>query len=410
MKTQGSVRRHYVTKSHTGAVLPIVLFALTALLGMAAVAIDLAAMYGARQRAQNIADAAALAGAKSLPDTSTATTVANQVISTNNSNGTTFTVTDITYTTANSPSITLDDGSTLNVGANNAITVTGYVNAPLSFAPIIGYSPTSNDGLAKTRSVSATATVYISNACTLPPGSPLAPFGVVADDPTSSDPSVAYMATLLSTATNSQTPAPNTYQPRSKQITLKVSQWQNGSMDSGGNFGALAIGGNGANAYKQAIGGRTSQAFSVGDWIDTEPGNMVGPTRQGVSDRLSPQNTQFTHRYNSYTDWFFGDQTMPIDTTKSPVTDGTTTYYYRQDPNRQDPNDAHIMILPLISQPSKNGRAQTQVLAFTAFFIENTLNNDNNSVVYGRFIGLVSPTASGGACTGGGAEAFKLIR
>jgi hypothetical protein len=68
------------------------------------------------------------------------------------------------------------------------------------------------------------------------------------------------------------------------------------------------------------------------------------------------------------------------------------------------------MILPLISQPSKNGRAQTQVLAFTAFFIENTLNNDDNSVVYGRFIGLVSPTASGGACTGGGAEAFKLIR
>ncbi|HZP80093.1 MAG TPA: pilus assembly protein TadG-related protein [Chthonomonadaceae bacterium] len=409
MKTQGSVRRHYVTKSHTGAVLPIILFALTALLGMAAVAIDLAAMYGARQRAQNVADAAALAGAKSLPDTSTATTVANQVIATNNSNGTTFTMTSITYTSAGSPSVTLDDGSTLNVGANNAITVTGYVNAPLSFAPIIGYSPTSNDGLAKTRSVSATATVYISNACTLPAGSPLAPFGVVADDPTSSDSSVAYMASLLSTATSPQTPALNTYQPVSKQVTLKVSEWKSGSMDSGGNFGALAIGGNGANAYNQAIGGRTSRAFSVGDWIDTKPGNMVGPTRQGVSYRLDSSNTSFTHKYSSYTDWFFGDPSLPIDTTKSAVTDGATTYYYRQDPNRQDPNDAHVMILPLISQPSKNGRAQAQILAFAAFFIENTSSSDN-SVVYGRFIGLASPSANGGTCTGGGAEAFKLIR
>ncbi|HZP82059.1 MAG TPA: pilus assembly protein TadG-related protein, partial [Chthonomonadaceae bacterium] len=73
MRTQVSPRKRGYSNAHTGAVLPIVLFALTALLGMAAVAIDLAAMYGARQRAQNVADAAALAGAKSLPDTSTAT-------------------------------------------------------------------------------------------------------------------------------------------------------------------------------------------------------------------------------------------------------------------------------------------------------------------------------------------------
>ena len=236
MLTRIGPQRRVSKRAHTGATLIIVLFALTVLLGMAAVAIDAAAMYGARQRAQNVADAAAMAGSRFLPTTSTATTAANQVITANNANGTSFTLTSISYTTANTPSVTLDDGTTQNVGANNAITVTGYVNAPLSFAPIIGYSPTSTDGLAKTCSISATATVYISNACTLPAGTPVGPFAVVADDPSSSDASVAYMASLLSTASSSQTPAANTYQPVSKQITLKVAQWQNGSLDAGGNF------------------------------------------------------------------------------------------------------------------------------------------------------------------------------
>jgi uncharacterized membrane protein len=52
-----------VNKYQTGATLPLVIFLLTGLLGAAALAIDLSVMGLARQRAQAVADAAALAGA-----------------------------------------------------------------------------------------------------------------------------------------------------------------------------------------------------------------------------------------------------------------------------------------------------------------------------------------------------------
>ena len=47
-----------VKNRQLGATLPLVVFALTALLGMAALAIDIAMMTFAKQRAQNVADAA----------------------------------------------------------------------------------------------------------------------------------------------------------------------------------------------------------------------------------------------------------------------------------------------------------------------------------------------------------------
>src|SRR5262249_18297858 len=40
---------------------------------------------------------------------------------------------------------------------------------------------------------------------------------------------------------------------------------------------------NGASAYRENIGGPTCHTVSVGDSLDTETGNMVGPTIQGVT-------------------------------------------------------------------------------------------------------------------------------
>ena len=119
---------------------------------MAALALDLAVIYGARQRAQEVADAAALAGGQLLPNTTQATAAANAVIAANNAGGRAFTVTGLTSPT----SVTQDDGTTVTVGAGNSLMVQGSVDAPLAFGPAVGYQPLAH-GAANTLSVPAQA-------------------------------------------------------------------------------------------------------------------------------------------------------------------------------------------------------------------------------------------------------------
>src|SRR5690606_15931985 len=53
-----------------------------------------------------------------------------------------------------------------------------------------------------------------------------------------------------------------------------------------GNFGALALGGTGANTYRNNLKYGYQGMLRVGDQVYTEPGNMAGPTRQGIEYRL----------------------------------------------------------------------------------------------------------------------------
>ena len=73
------------------------------------------------------------------------------------------------------------------------------------------------------------------------------------------------------------------------------------------------------------------------------------------------------------------------------------------DPHRQELTDGHVLIVPIISQSAKNGTGPVTILAFAAFFVEQTYaNKNNNAIAQGRFIGLTLPTASGGTCAGAG--------
>jgi len=194
-------------------VLPLVVFALAALLGAAALAIDISLMELARQRAQNVADAAALAGAQNPGSESGA---AASLADANNSGGMAF------------------QGVTTVVNADSSVTVQGYVNVPLSFAPAVGYSPHAQDGAANTLSVSAVAAAVMPNVCGLPPGMPIAPFGLIGDDPSSADPAVAYVSALLSGV---KILTPGAYQPISTQQILKLAifckVWQGGACEWG---------------------------------------------------------------------------------------------------------------------------------------------------------------------------------
>jgi Flp pilus assembly protein TadG len=59
------------------------------------------------------------------------------------------------------------------------------------------------------------------------------------------------------------------------------------SASNGGNFLALAIDGAGASVYRDTIVNGAQSPLEYGSTVSTETGNMVGPTIQGLSDRLA---------------------------------------------------------------------------------------------------------------------------
>jgi Flp pilus assembly protein TadG len=338
-----------------GATLPLLLFLLIGLLGAAALAIDLSMMNAARQRAQVVADAAALAGAASP---ASAGVSANLVIAANNAVGTAFI------------------GASVRTASGGAVTVHGSVNAPLSFAPAVGYAPTGADGSANTLTVSASATAAMSAVCALPVGMPVAPFGLIGDDPANTDPAVAYVSALLSGA---KMLMPGAYQAASTQVMLRMNLWDTtGSLTAPGSFDPLLISGTGAG-YQSTILHLSDQPLSAGQALSTPAliYDNTALTRAGIAARLAPSNMQFTHMATSYDAWYSAGQPQ---------------------------NDGHLMLIPVISQAVKNKMGNVSIIAFATFFISQTIPSQDasNNIVYGRFLSLVVPGASGGICTSAG--------
>ncbi len=344
----------------------LVVFALTGLLGVAALALDVGMMEWAKQRAQNVADAAALAGGQKMAVAADATAAANQVVGANNIGGGQF------------------QGVAVTVSPGSAVTVQGYVNAPLSFASIVGYAPHSTDGIASTLSVPASATVTMQNVCSLPPGSAVAPFGLIGDDPTNPDPAVAVVSALLSGA---KTLPPGAYQPSSSAVTLKLSVWDaTGKLKQAGSFVPMLLSSIGTS-YFASIRMTTDQALSANQLLPNAAVSYdnIDYTRQYLAARLSPSNTIFSHAYSTYDTWYNGGA--------QPLPDGT------------HPAD-HLLIVPIIVQSLKNQLAPVTIIAFAAFWVDQPYptGTAGNAVALGRFIGLTPPGGVGGACSGAGSK------
>jgi Flp pilus assembly protein TadG len=390
--------RHQMQKQR-GTTLVLTVLSLTALLGAAALAIDQGMMDLARQQAQDCADAAALAGAQLLPNTAAAMAAAEQVIAANNQS-----IGPFGEVTMTSPStIICGDGTVLTVGAGDSFVVSGSVDAPLAFGPAVGFTPVSQDGKPNTLSVSAEAAVAVQTTCGIPAGVGLAPFGLIGDEPNSADPTARYVASMLGDAESTPTPEPGVYQPIAsyggEKLTLKLNNWNSaGTRVEDGNMDPVQIGTSVNQLSEEPL--QTGQSLSV----NSSASSSLAQT--DLEARLAPSNTAFTHNFRSspaYSDWFFGNPNDPVDPSLPPVTDPDTgvTYSYHADPNRQEITDAHILILPIVSQSVPNGEGPVTVLAFAAFFVEEPLS-DFNDIAQGRFIGIMLPSANGGACTAAG--------
>ena len=279
-----------------------------AFIGITALVIDMGSLYEDRRSLQSVADAAALAGVQELPESkSSAIQEATDSIAINRP--------DIT---------TIDIQVDTHFVADDQITVTVYnPDSPVYFGKIFGVNSVN---------VGATATAVIGS----PPGYSVAPWGLLEGPYTFGQP-----------------------------YTLKYGAPPELSP---GNFGALAIDGNGAPPYEEAIVFGTKTLLHIGDWVDTKPGNMAGPTRDGVEDRVAQLPDGI---------W-----------TTGLVTPAPDFHLLR--------GDSQFIIVPIISF-WPNGSHPTQIVDFKPFIISSPPGGTgNNAEVTGIFLDEALIITNGG--------------
>jgi Flp pilus assembly protein TadG len=145
--------------------------------------------------------------------------------------------------------------------------------------------------------------------------------------------------------------------------SLQLKQGQVGA----GNWAPLALGGTGGNNYKSNIENGYPGKLTAGDTIQTETGNLVGPTNQGFQYRISMAQNQFS----------------------------TGTF------QNHDLNDPRVMLIPMVDFSNINGSSQVPMKGFAMMWIVSV---DGQGTITCYFIQQSVPNAlpdpTGSASTG----------
>ncbi|WP_347900452.1 TadE/TadG family type IV pilus assembly protein [Pseudomonas purpurea] len=258
-----------------GTIIVLVVIALAAILLMGALALDGGHMLVNKARLQNAVDAAALSGAKTLSEVSGATgaasltqTAARDTLTRNaNASGNQELATAIGNNIAGFATVELSSsvyGPFSFPGPANA----SYVRVSVPNYPLTGFFwgmlKAIGNGVAPSKAVAAVATAGPS------PASPcdLTPL-MVCGDPANNNPANGMFWGF-----------------KFGDLQVLKTAAGNSSAIGPGNFQLLDFG-SGGNAVKQGLAGGINQCNSVGDNVQTKPGNTVGPSGQGLNTRFN---------------------------------------------------------------------------------------------------------------------------
>jgi len=295
-------------REQKGAVIVITALMATAMMGFGALAVDIGNLYLNKTQLAKEADAAALAGAMDLPgDPSQAVVTAQSYAVMNGKAG------DRVQASVN------DDNSIVSVTISRTV--------PLFFAN--AFNQLSSSAVSATAKAANKVITGVNGAV---------PLGVEKQ-------TLVYGQTY----------------------TLK----EGGGDGSNGNYGALGLGGSGASLYcynlQQGYDGR----LYVGQMVNTETGNMSGPTSSGLSYRLNQDP------YATY-------ETVQKDSPR-------------------------IIVVPIIESFDVNGHKQVQIVGFAAFFLEGVGGSGNDNYVTGKFLKMYDMGETDGAGTDYGLRNIRLI-
>ena len=259
-----SLQRHNRHQIHSlgsqrGAALPLVAVGMVAMLAVAGLALDASHSVVNKTRLQNTVDAAALAAAKQYdqaPDVVAANAAARQIFGLNadgagnhelnadyDSNGITIT---IQWSETLNPFVNTGVGPYVRVIASNydiatsLTAVLGIMEIDIAASAVAGPSPTVN------------------TACNI---APLVACALDPDDP-------------------------NLFGFSPNQVEVLKSASGDSSGVGPGNFQLIRLGCAGGNCVRDNIAGGYDGCVTNGETVETEPGNTVGPTVQGLNTRF----------------------------------------------------------------------------------------------------------------------------
>jgi hypothetical protein len=158
-------------------------------------------------------------------------------------------------------------------------------------------------------------------------------------------------------------------------------------------------GGGGAAAYRKDICGCNSNPIEIDDEIPIEPGNMVGPTRQGIRELLNEEERTLVWREPNTVVGPDGNYLPPG------VVDASDTSGPLVEKSPQIVN----MILIGPDQITKSGMQNVTVTNLAMFFIEGIEGSGNNERVIGRFFGPMKGTNPTGTTTSPEVKILRLV-
>ncbi len=305
-----------VFSERKGSILIIVAVALVALLGIAALVVDAGLLYYTKVFLSNAADAAALAGVQRLPKYPAEARSIAEAYAINNGVDESGVTTEI-----------MPDGSTIKVTTEKTVS--------LGFARVLGFSSTDVKASAKARVGTARSAFGV------------VPFGVIWK-PEFEPPDDEEVEPILQIMK---------YNPHTKK-----------DEDIGpGNFAALALGGTGGKVYEENIKSGYQMTLEIGDTIptiiETEPGNMAGPTEKGVEYRLNGCH----HDHQSICE-------------HDPKCIGCTIHHYVKGCPR-------LVIVPVVKSLFAYGRDEVELRGFAAFLLKEV---DDEGNVWGWFLRMAT--------------------
>jgi Flp pilus assembly protein TadG len=318
-------------RGESGQAAVLLTLVLMSLLGVAGFVIDYGNWEVNRHQVQDAADAAALAGASGIPAGS----------------GTANSLAAAEYAKNGGASDSVAVAQTTDLQANDSVTVTASRQAPTSFTSIFGIHSVT---------VSASARATVESFTQINAGTNVMPWGVLQS---SYVPGQAYPI-YTKTTQNANNGA----------ISLPYVQSANCPVP------------NGSNVYSNEIAGTTQVCpVSVGETVQTDPGDNSGPTAQGLNQRI--------------TTWQTLDQIVQFNA------DGTTTLL--------NSNSPQLVIIPVLTNASgqsqwPNGTSSPMTVVGFAWFVITSCGDPNHPTycanndgkqVNGTFVTLDSAATMG---------------
>lgn len=137
-----------------------------------------------------------------------------------------------------------------------------------------------------------------------------------------------------------------------------------------GNYGAVALGGNGASKFEDNALNGYSGRIAVGDYIKTEPGNMAGAAN-AIKNYINSEYSNFEN--------------------------------FTRDSIR-------LWTIPLVDSLQVNGRSEVKVLGFGEFYVEEINKKSGKIEITGRFVRYVTSAPIDTTLADKGAYGTKLSK